>query len=186
MADDTTRWWRRPLSWPAQHWTALTAIVISVCALVLSIDSARQDREHKRLSVRPVISISFSYTDDGAGFRARNVGLGPAIVKWFTVYVDDIPRSSWTDVRAALGMTDTDFRFGLFHQEMIYQPDSQSATVFWYTNRESAQQLIANRRRIRTEICYCSLYDECWVDVGRVPGRSPSDCSRQTRPHFSD
>jgi len=60
--------------------TAVSAIVIAVFSLVVSIREARVAWQHDRHSVKPILQISRvkQHSDERVGLKLRNVGLGPA------------------------------------------------------------------------------------------------------------
>lgn len=74
------------------------ALLVSVCALFLTISQAATIRKHNRLTVRPHIT---TYTDNTADperagvrfikVRITNSGLGPAIIKTFEPLLDGEP-----------------------------------------------------------------------------------------------
>jgi hypothetical protein len=72
------------------------ALVVSICALGLTIFQARQAWKHNRLSVQPrLTTYSSLYTDEKDSHityvtsTLKNCGLGPALIKSFTVVVGD-------------------------------------------------------------------------------------------------
>jgi hypothetical protein len=71
-------------SWPASIWIAFASMIISACALWLSSASLRAEREHKRLSVRPLVSVWASENLVNLEYSIKNAGLGPAIIKWMS------------------------------------------------------------------------------------------------------
>ena len=86
---------------------ALSAVVIGVCALVVSFYEVRIMRADQRASVLPLVELNRSTlrvarNDPGASasvtqlqFNAENVGIGPARVKNFRVTVDGRPVKTW-------------------------------------------------------------------------------------------
>ncbi|NQZ54646.1 MAG: hypothetical protein HRT93_10390 [Piscirickettsiaceae bacterium] len=75
------------------NWELITTIsiaVIAFCALVLTIFQSKRAQEHNRLSVKPHLT-SFGYHQldkNSYTFELINNGLGPAIIKKFTIIVD--------------------------------------------------------------------------------------------------
>lgn len=74
------------------------ALLVSICALFLTISQAMATRKHNRLTVRPHLA---TYTDNSADPERKNVriikvgirnsGLGPAIIKTFEPLLDGKP-----------------------------------------------------------------------------------------------
>ena len=94
--------------WPTNWWIAISsisAVVISLCALFLTIYQGCETRKHARLSFRPDLNISFYYEDKGAGWAFISSGLGPSRLQSFKVTVDNQPVYNWTDVALKLGLS---------------------------------------------------------------------------------
>ncbi|GLZ59494.1 MULTISPECIES: hypothetical protein [Micromonospora] len=76
--------------------TAICATVIAIASLVVSISEARASRRHNFQSVRPMLSLDCLRFDGGlAGIRIQNAGLGPAIIRVATLYLDSEEVGPW-------------------------------------------------------------------------------------------
>ncbi|WP_157742572.1 hypothetical protein [Micromonospora chokoriensis] len=76
--------------------TAISATVIAVASLVVSITEARASRRHNFQSVRPLLSLDCLRLNSGlAGIRIRNAGLGPAIIRVTMFYFDGEEVGPW-------------------------------------------------------------------------------------------
>ena len=86
--------------------TAVSAIVIAVASLSVSIVEARTARRHNHQSVKPILQINRVNQHDDAkvGLRLRNVGLGPAIIVSTKVTLDGAGSERHPD-RASLTRT---------------------------------------------------------------------------------
>src|ERR1700675_2807763 len=88
-------------AWPASAWISVASLLVAACALWLSIESARTDREHKRLSVRPFVLIApANISNTSVEFTLYNAGLGPAFIKRLSlvekgVVVGQTPDQNW-------------------------------------------------------------------------------------------
>ena len=69
---------------------SLTAIIISVCALFVTIFQSRQIVKHNKLSVTPHLTFdSFVDEDEGTiSLSISNTGVGPAIISEFILKDD--------------------------------------------------------------------------------------------------
>lgn len=74
-------------------WVDLCAIIVSVCALFVSVYSAHLQRKHNRLSVMPLISLFTMDYDNEIGFQIQNRGTGPLIIKRLE-FTDDMGRKA--------------------------------------------------------------------------------------------
>ncbi len=175
----------RALQWPVDRWIALSAVVISSCALIASIDQAYRIRLHQRLSVRPYIGLSFNHNEEGAGWIMTNQGLGPAFVRWFSVTVDGIRHPHWEGVRAALGLpSPTDFTFVAPSPATVVPPNIPWK-IFWAEPGPSAPILVRNYNRLLIEICYCSFYGECELKTSEIDRPVRNSCKAGPAPPFT-
>ena len=74
------------------------SVVISICALLLTVYQAWATRKHNRLSVQPRLATQLQIEHDVTEERVirviatlSNSGLGPAIIKSFEILVNDKP-----------------------------------------------------------------------------------------------
>lgn len=73
--------------------TAWAAIVISACALFVTLWQVSVTRRHNELSVKPMLAIKEHYSEEGNigcfSFCLQNSGVGPAIIKDFILLDGD-------------------------------------------------------------------------------------------------
>lgn len=60
---------------------AISSIVLSLVAIIISIITFRSQKEHNKNSVRPILNIVFGDYEDDIYVRVDNNGVGPAIIK---------------------------------------------------------------------------------------------------------
>ena len=158
--------------------TRRTVLRTAALALVVSLWSAYEDRRHKRLSVRPQMTITFIFNATDAGWTLTNSGLGPAIIQRFEVYVDDKPNESWDTFADSLGLTPPrSFGFGNPASFEIVPALAPSGWLFTVKAGSGYDVVLKNWERVRMELCYCSLYDECWlVSTRRGSRKTISSC----------
>jgi hypothetical protein len=88
----------------------IAATAIALASLVLSVWAGIQTRHHNRLSVMPKLSVLNNFTTEPPfGWVLSNKGLGPAIVKKVTIFVDNKPVPSdkyggWDNATKQLGI----------------------------------------------------------------------------------
>jgi hypothetical protein len=152
------------------------AVVISVCALGVSLYNAYLDRQYKRLSARPHLEMGFRTTQNGAGWTLGNFGLGPAVVQWFAAYIDDKYQIYWSDIEKLLGGPGGPFEHGAVDPGQSLLPGPIPGKIFWVSPPERAEIIARNYHRVRLEICYCSIYDECWRATNAVRSHEQVDC----------
>ena len=150
----------------------ISAVLIGVCALVVSLYETRLMRSEQRSAVLPLLELSRSYyatdyDDDAANWRlslqAENVGIGPARVDDFRVLVDGEPQPTWSAAMQALLGRDALVMYGQSTINGRTIPPERLVTMFDLNNTELARELVAEFERIDFEACYCSVFDECWT-----------------------
>ena len=174
--------------------TSAIALSVSVFALAIGAWQTRLMQTQARASVWPYLSIGYTYssdTDENAFiWRVDNNGVGPARVQRVSLTLDGHPMKHWTDVLIALG----------FSGKLHLSTSSISGEVIPPSlNRETAIEAIhINDRavgaafksaveRFKMDICYCSVYDDCWIAHWQVSkADSVESCSAGNDTSFED
>jgi hypothetical protein len=160
--------------------TSAIALAVSVFALAIGAWQTRLMQTQARASVWPHLSIGYTYssdTDENAFiWRVDNNGVGPARVQRVSLSLDGHPMKHWTDVLIALG----------FKGKLHLSTSSISGEVIPPSlNRETAIETIhINDRdvgaafksavdRFKMDICYCSVYEDCWLAHWQVSKADP-------------
>lgn len=154
-------------------------LIVSLCALILTIHSAKATRKHQRLSVQPRMSTFNGHqvdpTTQQLTFWATltNCGLGPAIIKKFELMLDDVPMevTEPDDIKLAvvkvLGKPLVNHEIGIFRKEYAMAKDEVREIV-----RATAQAAIAADlealKRLQLRITYESAYGETFTYDSRV------------------
>jgi hypothetical protein len=171
-------------SWSADRWIALSAIIIAICSLILSIWQGVVIRQHNRVSVRPILTISGTHNDKGSGWLLGNAGLGPALVKWIEVTVDGKPIRHWREFGAELGLP-PDFAYSYWvPAPATVIPPQEPKPLFWVLPGEADKILRSTSKRITIRICYSSIYGECWLASGSPNSPAFLPCDEEPRVHF--
>ena len=146
------------------------ALAVSIFALAIGAWQTRLMQSQARASVWPHLSIGYTYNskvdENGFVWNVDNNGVGPARIDTVEVALDGRPMKTWKDVLKALG----------FHGELRVSTTSFSGDVIPPSlNRETAISAIrineadaaalfkAAVPRFTMDICYCSVYDDCWI-----------------------
>jgi hypothetical protein len=150
----------------------LSAIIIGVCALGVSLYETSLMREEQRAAVLPLLELARShYIDDASGdtgtwrlsLHAENVGIGPARVRDFIVTVDDEPHPTWQSAMQALIGRDINISYGQSSINGRTIPADRQVTMFELVNTELAAEIYENFDRLEFEACFCSVFGECWT-----------------------
>lgn len=148
-------------------------VVISVCAISLTIFQAVTTRRHARLSVQP--HLEWRLTEEtGSGLfeiSMANVGLGPATVRSIAVRLDGTPRSlasleACDALAAALGRTGEDFDTRCFIQQADRVIPAGTELPLFRSEPAPGHAPpggpLPDYRRVSVIGTYCSFYEDCW------------------------
>lgn len=169
---------------------ALVALLISSASIFVAYQSNQSMERLARASSWPFIQIgSGNASDEGAAqlaFSVSNVGTGPARVYAFEMRVDGehLPRGQHLLTRLLSACCAAEFaaateragtQVGAMGREMsspvsnrFLAPNGEVYAMLWprtEQNQELWTALDTARQsgRITTSVCYCSVFDDCWV-----------------------
>jgi hypothetical protein len=161
---------------------AICAIISAFAAVGIAVYETRITRAHQKASVWPSM-LQYNTVADGLYTReVENRGLGPALVRTFQVRVDGVPVDSWDHaIEVLTGQVPGQYVYGSLGEGHTLLPGRpyRLLIIEW----EPLGQLVhreVNHGRLTTEICYCSVYDDCWVAGSGLPVSVPA-CPE--RPH---
>lgn len=150
----------------------VSAVVIGICALSVSLYEVNLMREEQRAAVVPLMEIGHSYFVSSADDRGNdwqlslhveNVGLGPARVMDFHVMVDGLPQLTWRSAMKTLIGRDLPIAITLSTINGRIIPANRSIRMFHLEDGQLATELIAEFSRLQIEACFCSVFDDCWT-----------------------
>lgn len=181
---------RSPSSRPppvSRHWTEIIlsvfAILIAAISLWIAIDTEITNRQLVAEAAWPFVRIYYSArSPDGQPMLSLNVsnaGIGPAKIETLEAFWKGKPyRSSANLLNACCGfgvgqsggpsdtshalstseVAGTVLRAGDMVSIIRYVPTANNATLY--------SAFGAARSKIAFRICYCSVFDECWLGSG--------------------
>lgn len=147
---ETTKWYKNP-----EMIVALSALFIGLITAVISVYSAYVDREYARASVWPKLELSRSHSGNEFSYGVANNGTGPAVIQYAKVSVDSKPIKRWSEVSAFSNIVQS-------HMSSITVPSEQVITPLQYRG-ELVSDLLKLDKEVDIELCYCSIYQECWT-----------------------
>ncbi|HEY0780003.1 MAG TPA: hypothetical protein VGD56_18705 [Gemmatirosa sp.] len=153
---------------------SLSAAIVAVSALAVSIYQAKLARDQQRASVWPRLDLT---NNNGPHLYARvirNVGLGPALVRNMEVTFDGRPLRQWGDLaRTILGPdakriieadTTLEFMMSTVHRGSVLLPGASVEQLHLKGGTlPDAVMTAAFSGRLLWKACYCSLYGDCWT-----------------------
>lgn len=159
----------------------VSAVVIGLCALGVSLYETKLMREEQRSAVLPMLELARSHYIDRVdgntnewrlSLHAENVGIGPARVRNFIVTVDGEPHRTWYAAMRALVGAEADIEYGQSAINGRTIPPERQVTMFDLATLELADDIIENFDRLEFSACYCSVFDECWTTSYKTFGVS--------------
>jgi hypothetical protein len=178
----------RKRSFIAESSSAL-ALGVSFLALSLGAYQARLMNVQTRLmqsqaraSVWPYISIGYSLSDAGekSGYiwEINNDGVGPARIESVTMSVDGTPVRSWREVfHAVFADAPVKANYSKIYGKVLPPNTNRPTTIeaVRILAPEQARAFYAAQDRFDMTICYCSVYDDCWIAHREQPEVQPVD-----------
>lgn len=167
MADNVRR---RPKI-QAEMLVGVSAVIIGICALGVSLYEASLMREEQRAAIMPLLELTRSHnlqTDESSGegprlwLQAENVGIGPARVEDFRVTVDGAPQPTWDAAFRELIGHEFPISYGKSRINGRTIPPDRLVTMMNLNDGELAKQILDEFDRLDFEACFCSIFDECW------------------------
>lgn len=149
-------------------------IVVSLCAISLTVFQAATTRRHARLSVQPHLEWRLAEDTRSGVFEISlaNVGLGPAIVKSLAIGVDGTPKplaglAACDEVAAALARSREAFdtRCFVLQTERVVPAGTELPLFRSEPAQGHAPQgevELPDYRRFSVTGTYCSFYEDCW------------------------
>lgn len=144
---------------------AISAVVISLCALIVSFQEVRIMRQQQQVSMYPHLSFRQIYSEDGFAIHLRNSGIGLAQINsialsdgkryyknWPEMIADQLPDSLQFGYEAIVSNT--------VNEKMMIPGEE---IVLFSVNWSPATRLLEQKMKALTmTICYSSLLEEYW------------------------
>jgi len=157
----------------------VSAVIIGLCALAVSLYETSLMREEQRAAVMPMLELARSYSIDrnnptaetsSLKLHATNVGIGPARILDFRVTVDGKPQPTWNAaIRELLGREQPlSYIQSTINGRTI--PPDRTIIMMDLNDIELVEDILAEFGRFEFEACYCSVFDECWRSSYSVSG----------------
>lgn len=157
---------------------AVSAMLLSAISAFGVIWQARVASEQREAAVWPYVqAFPNRYTPDTLfSISLTNVGVGPAVVRYFSVRVDGMSVRSWREFLAAIS-EDEKVRKAFFDEGVVQGSGwvlPPNTPLLAFTTREPEAFLAIDPTtwsRIDVTFCYCSVFDSCWVSAWAVSKR---------------
>lgn len=148
----------------------ISAVVIGLCALGVSMYEASLMREEQRAAVMPILELGRSYNVSSSdpsknrfALLAQNVGIGPARVLDFKVSIDGQQQPTWDAAMRALTRADERISHSMSVINGRTIPPDKTVLIFELKDMNFLERILKDDGRLKFEACYCSIFDECWT-----------------------
>ncbi len=156
---------------------SFVAVALSMLALVTSAyqstlmrDQTQLMQVQSRASVWPYVAIGENDTQatnaEAFTWRVDNNGVGPAKIESVEVSFDGKPYKTWKELTATLIPTrplhgsQTSINGTVLPASLNRETTVEMVKL---TDPELARAFHDAKARFKIKICYCSVYDDCWV-----------------------
>lgn len=148
-----TAWYKKP-----EMIVALSALLISVVTTIIGLYSTMIDRSYARASVWPRVELYRSFSPEKGFFSygLMNNGTGPAIMEYAKVSYKGEPVKKWSDFIAASSLVQS-------HISTRILPSQANVSAVAIKDKAYITEMLKMDEQVEIELCYCSIYDECWV-----------------------
>ncbi len=150
---------------------ALSALLLSVCGLFISIYEATLIRQTQRASAWPHVHVAASVQDREIELWVQNTGIGPARIEAASIRHAGETLADWPSL---LDRVAGDARASFYKSQIsgtVLPAGSQREVMF----RLDEENMAAASTRVAAlwrafdegtadlEVCYCSVFSECWT-----------------------
>lgn len=147
---------------------AICAVVVGLCALGVSFyqtlimrEQQRELSEQRRAEMWPNLEMGVNNQGDRIRFIVINSGIGPARIKAIRMSHKGEPIQDWDQlVEKALDRTDIPYSNSQISDRVL--PPGEIIESFGVEG-ELVEPLSTYLYELEAEICYCSIYDDCWT-----------------------
>lgn len=148
--------------------TALSAVFIGACALLVSLYTAFLQRSQVRAQTWPFLQLW--QTDEGRAFSVSNRGVGPARILDVKVRVDGAEVGTFIEsFRKLSGHEPKGLKVSYFARRVLAANEDVRMATF---DSDAEYQVFRDgRARMSFAICYCSLLNECYLIDERAAGQ---------------
>ncbi|MCH8538802.1 MAG: hypothetical protein LAT66_13655 [Alkalimonas sp.] len=152
---------KKTVNW--EKYTALSSMLVAVCALVISIWQSYSIQQHNKLSLRPYLEQMLNTNLNGSwDIHIYNQGMGPAQVVGGYLKVDGIEKPDFDSFFDALGEDKDCYTTGMIGR--FYKVGDQQVVLRTLNEScfKSREKLFEMLSRIEIVLNYQSLYGESY------------------------
>lgn len=175
------KFWQRVRSIDSNSIIAISAVVISLCALLVSLQEVRIMREQQKATMYPFITVGRSYDHLGYKVEIRNSGTGLARINSVEVTNGTDYYTGWLEIIEAHLPDSLVFGYDLLRtntvNELMITPN-ETVELFSVLWSPATRMLEERTRDLDIIICYSSLLDDHWKLQEGVQTEISEPCER--------
>lgn len=180
-----------------QDFASYAAVIVASVALYVGWDQARIGRNQQHADVFPVVQLRSQYTTltrEGGdrvrhlSLKAVNAGVGPAFVMstYWKIGTHTINQVSEIHTLFPEQLKPVDYYFGA-HQNFLLAAGAEATIweVYWDTSEQSRlliDDFLNKFWNMHLSMCYCSLYNRCWVANSSAKSPMPEEAEQCSVP----
>lgn len=164
------------------------ALVISICALYVSIQEVRLMQVQQKANMYPHLTIGKVYNGRGFGIELKNSGNGLAWINSYQVFNDSIYFRDWMDVVQTLVPQTSKINYNVFGttgslRNKILTPNEEVELIFfrWTPETRLLEKYMSD---LNIKLCYSSLLKEYWELSDEVPVALNGPCEIEMSKEF--
>lgn len=152
----------------ADRIVAFSAILISLCALVVSFYEVRIMRTQQKSSVWPHVQIGQSYNAERFALNVVNKGVGPAIIKSVKLMVDGNPNKNLNGlfnktIGEGHGLSYANIKVGGINDQVLEAGYNKFMLSMDWDEEGRVRKFTNNIGRVSFEVIYSSILGDCWL-----------------------
>lgn len=162
---------------------SLTAIVLSLSALGVSVLEVSAIRDEQRVQVWPYVELTENFNAEGFGLYAINKGIGPARIRTLSMSFQDQVYDNLDELILNTLGEENAFSYDVYRSSnparSVMSPGQE--VVLFQVPWEPRTRLLAERwsEGIELSLCFCSVYDDCWeTRLSRDEPQPVEECGR--------
>jgi hypothetical protein len=141
--------------------TALMAVLIGACALAVSLYTAYLQNAQVRAQTWPYIQLWQSNVD--RSFSISNRGVGPARIADVKLRIDGVEVTGFDQaIKKLQAKPEPVSSLQSYFARRVLTPNEDVRMIQFETDAHF-DIFMKNRDRLRFEICYCSVLNECYL-----------------------
>ena len=160
---------------------AVSALLVSICALYISVVEIKMMRTQQRSMVYPHLDLGISYNSEGFRIELDNDGTGLAFINSVEVFSEDSVLRSWPEIIDFAMPEGHNITYAIFGTQQINNqviPANTDLDIFKVNWNEETRILEKRLDIIEIKICYCSIMGDCWEITYGADRPVPSSCKR--------